>query len=168
MTGRGLFGAALAALTIWGAAALAAPESSPPLSAADFERIRAVSRSYCDAWLANDEAAVLRLFTKDAVLLPHHGLEPVVGEASIRAFWFPKSGPPTTVTTLTQTVDEIGGSGDIAYLRGHSAVSWVSGTGTAAKTSSNAGTFLNILRRQPDGAWLITHQMWDDPPNQTR
>ena len=159
---------ALAALAISGAAALGAPDSSPPLSPADRERIRFVSQAYCDAWLKNDEAAVLRLFTKDAVLLPHHGLDPVVGEEAIRAFWFPKGGPPTTVTKLTQTVDEIGGSGDFAYLRGRSAVSWVSGTAAAAKTSSNAGTFLNILRRQPDGSWRITHQMWDDPPNQTR
>ena len=22
--------------------------------------------------------------------------------------------------------------------------------------------------RQPDGRWLISHQMWDDPPNQQR
>ena len=165
---RARFVAAVAALVISGAAALATPESSPPLSPDDRERLRAMSQAYCAAWLGNDEAAVLALFTKDAVLLPHHGLEPVVGEDAIRAFWFPKGGPPTRVTRLTQTVDEVGGSGDFAYLRGHSAVSWVAGTGDGAKTASNAGTFLNILRRQPDGSWRITHQMWDDPPNQTR
>ena len=27
----------------------------------------------------------------------------------------------------------------------------------------NAGTYLMVLRRQPDGEWRITHRMWDDP-----
>jgi ketosteroid isomerase-like protein len=27
----------------------------------------------------------------------------------------------------------------------------------------NAGTYLMVLRRAPDGAWQITHRMWDDP-----
>lgn len=160
---------AWAAWVLCAGASLAAALGSPSsLSDADRARIRAVSKAYCDAWLANDEAAVIRLFTPEAVLLPHHGLEPVVGEAAIRAFWFPKGGPATTVTRLSQTVDEIGGSGDFAFLRGHSSVTWVTGTGATAKTSSNAGTFLNILRRQSDGSWRISHQMWDDPPNQRR
>jgi uncharacterized protein (TIGR02246 family) len=148
-----------------GAARALGAEALPP---SDDAKIRAVIREYERAWLANDEEGVLRLFTEDAVLLPHHGVEPRVGKKAARAFWFPKSGPPTAVTELSHTIDETGGSGDIAYLRGHSRVAWTSGTGADAKKSGNEGTLLVLLRRQPDGSWRISHQMWDDPPNQTR
>jgi uncharacterized protein (TIGR02246 family) len=131
----------------------------------DEAKIRGVMRDYEKSWLANDEEGVMRLFTEDAVLLPHHGVEPRVGKSAARAFWFPKGGPPTTVTELSHTIDEIGGSGDLAYLRGHSRVAWTTGTGVSARKSGNAGTVLVLLRRQPDGSWRITHQMWDDPPN---
>ncbi len=159
---------ALTVLVLAAPLPLEASDGSQGLSAADEAKIRAVSEAYCAAWLANDEAAVLALFSRDAVLLPHHGLDPVVGEKAIRAFWFPKDGPPTTVTKLTQRIDEVGGTCDLAYMRGHSAVGWISGKGPDAKVSSNAGTFLNLLRKQADGAWLITHQMWDDPSNLPR
>lgn len=153
------FAGALGAARAIGAGAL------PPN---DEAKIRAVIREFEKAWLANDEEGVMRLFTEDAVLLPHHGVEPRVGKKAARAFWFPKSGPPTTVTELSHTIDEIGGSGDLAYLRAHSRVAWTSGTAADAKKSGNAGTLLVLLRRQPDGSWRISHQMWDDPPNQTR
>src|SRR5215471_16345322 len=139
--------------------------ATPELSASDQAKIRAVSDAYCAAWLGKTpEQSVMHLFDKDAVLLPHHGVEPVMGDKAIRAFWFPKDAPPTTVTSLTQRIDEVGGSGDFAFIRGHSRVSWISGTGPDAKAVSLAGTFLTILRRQRDGSWLITHHTWDDPP----
>lgn len=138
------------------------------LTRADRAKIEAVLRDYRSAWLANDADAVLRLFSEDTVLMPHHGVEPVIGKRAARAFWFPSEGPPTTVTAFTQNVDEVNGAGDLAYARGHSKVEWTTGTGGEAKRSGNAGTNLTLLRRQADGTWLITVQMWDDPPNKTR
>jgi uncharacterized protein (TIGR02246 family) len=156
------------------AALIAVPEripAAPPgpgFSEQESRSVREVMEEYRRAWLANDENAVLRLFTADAVLMPHHGVEPVVGLVAAREFWFPKGGPPTTITEFAMTVDETGGSGDLAFARGHSRVAWVTGEGTEAKKSSNAGTWLTLLRRQPDDSWRISHQMWDDPPAQPR
>jgi len=150
---------------IAGALAMARLVAAEGLRPNDEAKIRSVLHDYEKAWLAGDEEAVMKLFTEDAVLLPHHGVEPRVGKSAARAFWFPKGGPPTTVTELTHRIDEIGGSGDLAYLRGHSKVAWTTGTGADAKKSGNAGTVLVLLRRQPDGGWRISHQMWDDPPN---
>lgn len=141
---------------------------APGLTADDRAKIESVLRAYRAGWLANDAEAVLRLFTEDTVLMPHHGVKPVVGKAAARAFWFPSSGPPTTVTLLEQGIDEINGVSELAYVRGHSKVEWTTGTGAEAKRSGNAGTNLTLLRRQPDGSWKIAVQMWDDPPNQPR
>jgi uncharacterized protein (TIGR02246 family) len=139
-------------------------EAQPASAAADQAKIRKVLETYRSAWLANDAEAVLRLFTEDAVLLPHHGVEPVLGKKAARAFWFPAGGPPTTITAFTQTLDQVDASCSLAYVRGHSRVEWVTGAGPDAKRSANAGTNLTVLRRQPDGSWRIAVQMWDDPP----
>ncbi len=32
----------------------------------------------------------------------------------------------------------------------------------AAKTYGHPGTYLNVLRKLPDGSWRISHHMWDD------
>jgi uncharacterized protein (TIGR02246 family) len=150
----------MAPLVLAGGSAAA---SEGGLSAEDEKRVRAVLLEYRRAWLANDAEAVLRLFSRDAVLLPHHGVEPVAGIEAARAFWFPRDTPPTTITELELTVDQVGGSCDMAFARGHSRVSWITGKAADARKSSNAGTNLTLLRRQADGSWRITHQMWDDP-----
>ena len=146
--------------------AMRAADSTGDLTAADHAKIRTVLETYRSAWLANDAEAVLRLFTEDAVLMPHHGVEPVLGKKAARAFWFPAGGPPTTITAFTQTLDQIDGNSGLAYVRGHSRVEWVTGAGSGATRSGNAGTNLTVLRRQPDGSWRIAVQMWDDPPPQ--
>jgi len=130
----------------------------------DAQAIRAVHDAYRRAWLANDAEGVMRLFAPDAVLLPHHGLSPVVGSEAIRAFWF-APGPPTTITRLELQLDDISVRDDTGLVRGRSEVDWtIEKTGTVERWA-NAGTFLTVLRRGPDGAWQITHHMWDDPPN---
>jgi uncharacterized protein (TIGR02246 family) len=161
--------AAPLALTLLAVTPAQAPaaDSKGALSAADQAKIRAVVEAYRSAWLANDPEGVLRVFAEDAVLMPHHGVEPVLGKRAAREFWFPAGGPPTTITAFTPTIDQIEGDHDLAYVRGRSRVEWVTGAGPEAKRFRNAGTNLAVLRRQRDGAWRIAVLMWDDPPPET-
>src|SRR5215467_10585369 len=138
------------------------------LSASEREAIRQLHEDYRTAWLANQGAAVRKVFTDDAVLLPHHGLEPVVGMEAIKRFWWPKNGPPTTITRFEAAYDEVGGCGTIAYVRGRSEVEWTVDDHGKLTAFRNAGTFLTLFRKLPDGAWKISHQMWDDPLTQPR
>jgi len=156
------FRLAAAGLLLAAAAVSRAAEPKDALSPAEQAKVRAVLEAYRTAWLANDADAVLSVFAEDAVLMPHHGVEPVVGKAAARAFWFP-AGPPTTITAFTLTVDQVGGSSGIAWARGRSRVEWTTGIGPDAKRSGNAGTNLTVLKRQPDGDWRIVAMMWDDP-----
>jgi uncharacterized protein (TIGR02246 family) len=119
---------------------------------------------YRDAWMAADARAVLAVFTPDAVLLPHHGDDPVVGRAAIERFWWPPDSPPFTLMRMEVTVDEVGGDCRIAYARGADRIDWSSG----GKTLSQRGTYLNVLRNESDGTWRISHHMWDDPMPQVR
>ena len=131
---------------------------------ADATAIREVHAEYRRAWLANDSEGVLRLFTPDAVLLPHHGLAAVVGVEAIRGFWF-APGPPTTITRLDLDLEEVSIHGDTGVVRGRSQVAWTVQQPSGLERWENAGTFLTVLRRDADGRWRISHHMWDDPPN---
>ena len=81
-------------------------------------------------------------------------------------FRWPKDGLPTIITGFHATYDEIGGCGPVAYVRGRSQVMWTVDNHGALEKFHNSGTFLTLLRKMPDGSWKISHQMWDDPPNQ--
>ena len=136
------------------------------LSAKDIDKIKQVHKRYEDCWLKGDADGVRSLFTEDSVLLPHHGVRPRVGTKEMNEFWFPVDSPPTTVTRLILTLESIGGDRQIAYVWGTHEVAWTSVQDGKATSSSEKGTFLNILRKQPNGDWKISHHMWDDPVGQ--
>jgi len=133
------------------------------LSADDIAKIRDVHKRYETTWLKGDADGVRSLFTDDCVLLPHHGGRPRVGKKELDEFWFAPGGPATTVTKLIVSIEQIGGDGEIAYVWGTDEVAWTTVQDGKTTSSANKGTFLNILRKQPNGEWKITHHMWDDP-----
>ena len=135
------------------------PADDPTLSEDDVAAIRGAHVAYRDAWRANDPDAVMASLTDDAVLMPHHGAPVVSGAEAIRQFWFPPDSPPANVTVFDTTIDEVGGSGDVGYLRGTFRLTFEYG----GQTFSNAGNFMEIARRQADGGWLISHRIWNDP-----
>jgi uncharacterized protein (TIGR02246 family) len=136
------------------------PRSLPP---ADVDCLRSLVQAYGAAWLEGEAETVLRLFSEDAVLLPHHGVEPVVGKAAMRAFWWPPGAPPTTVTRFELTPDDIGGDGDLGYIRGRFELAYEIVNNGALQAVTNAGTFIVLARRSGDAEWSMTHHMWDDP-----
>ena len=146
----------------------ASPYTDPSrsLPPSDVAAIRAVLERYRMGWLAGNPDTVRNCFTQDAVLLPHHGVLPVVGTAAINEFWFPASSAKTTITKFVQPLDEVGGEGTLAYVRGRSEVAWTVEDGAKSQHWRNGGNFLAVLKKQADGRWLMSHLIWDDPPNQ--
>jgi len=136
------------------------------INADDIQKIKQVHEKYRQAWLAGDANAVRAVFVDEPVLLPHHGDPPRVGHEQLNSFWFPPGAPPTKVVSLDLTHEEIGGSGNTAYVWGTNAVSWILVQDGRSTTVSNKGTYLNVMRRLPNGEWKISHHMWDDPAPQ--
>jgi len=134
------------------------------LSPADIECLHTLVQDYAAAWLDGNAEVVLRHFTEDAVLLPHHGVQPAVGEAAMRAFWWPPDAPTTSVTTFELTPRETGGSGDLGFVWGNFTLTFETELDGAPQTVANAGTFMILARRGDDAGWRISHHMWDDPP----
>jgi len=135
------------------------------LSAKDRQAVRDVLEAYRMAWLRGDARGVLSTFTPDAVLLPAHGAAPIVGTDAITRYWWPPNGPPTTITKLDITAEDLGGDCQIAYVSGRDDVSWTVLENGATVTHGHPGTYLDVMVRMKDGSWRIARHMWDDGPS---
>lgn len=134
------------------------------LTQVDEKAIRATIEAYRKAWLANDAKGVLKTFTDDAVLLPAHGNPAVEGIAAIERYWFAPGGPATTVTVLNITVDQVRGNGILAFALGLDEVGWKVTQDNGSHRYFHPGTYLNVMKKMPDGTWRIQVHMWDDGP----
>src|SRR5262245_25926444 len=159
------FACSLALALCLSQAAVTEPAScEDALSPRDEIAVRAVLETYRTSWLRGDAEGVLGTFTSDAVLLPAHGAGPVVGMEAIRRYWWPAGAPPTTITRLEITVEQIGGDCRLAYAHGRDDVEWAVTKGGTTETHGHPGTYLNVFRKRPDGTWRIARHMWDDGP----
>jgi uncharacterized protein (TIGR02246 family) len=131
------------------------------LSEQDLRDIRRLEESYVTAWVANDSAAVMSTMASDAVILPGR-VGPVEGSTAIRAFWFP-AGPPTTVLSYRTDIDEVGGAGNFAFVRGRGHLTFAFADSTGRRQEqTNRSVFLMITRRDNTGSWKIARRMWSD------
>jgi ketosteroid isomerase-like protein len=137
-------------------------ECSATLSAEDATQVRSVIESYRTSWLRGNAKGVLDTLAPDAVLLPAHGGSPVVGTAAITKYWWPPEALLTKITTLEITIDSLGGDCQVAYVHGHDDVRWTVTENGVTKTYGHPGTYLNVLKKLPNGSWRISYHMWDD------
>ncbi len=153
--------ARLAALVACLLAACGPRDASRPgeLAAADAAAIRALDSAYVAGWLANDSAAVLATLDPDVVLMPAGG-RPIVGRDAARAFWWPADGSRTTITGYETTVDEVGGTPALAYVRGTGTLRFTYERDTSRSAGTSRTMTLTLVARAPDGRWRITRRMW--------
>lgn len=148
-------------LFLLAACAPSAPDG-PALSAADSSSIRALQSAYVAAWLRDDTAGVLATLDAQGTLLPPRQL-PIAGHAAMRDYWWPQDGSRTTITAFEWTIDELAGRPPFAYSRGFSTIAWTYSKDTVRQESTGRSPNLTLFRRQSDGSWKITHQMWGPP-----
>ncbi len=118
------------------------------LSDEDVAAIKTTLDDYAQAVLADDTEAILEFFTEDSTAIAEGAS--IQGREAMKEEVFSK----LTYTALNQTIEEIDGRDDLAYVWG--ALSATMGPKGAPETvQSYTGKFLYILRKQEDGSWLI-------------
>ncbi|MEO0558607.1 MAG: nuclear transport factor 2 family protein [Bacteroidota bacterium] len=129
-------------------------------TAEDKANVQSLEEAYRTGWIANDSAAVMATLAPEAVLMPA-GVEPLVGDSAIRQYWWPDDGSQTVIESYETVVDEVEGSGDLAYLRGRGSLAFTyrDTVGTVSSLSSES-THLSIARRGEDGSWEIIRRAW--------
>ena len=98
---------------------------------------------YLSSYRAGDATGCASVFSLDSELYSPYG-PPAIGRAAIASAhkeWVEEGGEDKQLQVMSA-----GCSGDLGWC----VVSYSEGT-------TGNGTSINILARQPDGAWLITH-----------
>lgn len=118
----------------------------------DRAQLKALTVRWETAANSHDWNALGATYTPDAVLLPPNG-PAIVGRDNIKNFF--AGFPPFSDMSLKLL--EIDGDGDVAYVRG-------AYTMTIHIPNANAihevGKYLEIRRKQSDGSWLISRDMY--------
>jgi uncharacterized protein (TIGR02246 family) len=141
-------------LTALSCAALACQPVPAKLSDADIAAIRAATDSYATQAVAGRDSAVAAQYTENAIAMPPN--QPALeGRAAIRA-WF-EAFPP--MSAMSFTVLDIDGRGDLAYVRGTYTLTIAASNKTPAMPDH--GKYLEVRRRQADGSWLITADIFN-------
>jgi uncharacterized protein (TIGR02246 family) len=108
-------------------------------------------RDLVDTWMrasrAGDTATVLSLMTDDVVFMVP-GREPFGKEAFAAA----SDGMKNVTVDGKASIIELQVLGDWAYVRNHIDITVTPSAGTAVRRS---GYTLTIMRKQPDGRWLL-------------
>jgi ketosteroid isomerase-like protein len=142
-------------------AACSTTRTQPTSTATDLAAITAFNARYLKAINDGDIATLSSLTDEDHIMVAPNR-PPVVGKAANDAAngrAFQQFNIDETWTPLETVV-----AGNLAYQRGTFAVVASPKTGGASHTTH--GNFLRIYRRQPDGSWRMSRDMFssDQPP----
>lgn len=123
---------------------------------ADVAAIKAMSDARAEAFRRGDAATIASHFTEEGVLMPP-GSPATSGREAVRAYYqkiFVDYEAGLESGYVAVDVD-----GDLAYGQGFAKVTLRPRQG-GAETNSTA-KYLNIVKRQPDGSWKTTHDIWN-------
>jgi uncharacterized protein (TIGR02246 family) len=133
-----------------------ADAAGAPLSAADQAAIRAADTAFSTAAGAGDAAGLAAMYLPNASLMPPNAAT-VQGREAIQKFW--GAFVDAYRVNIALKAEEVEGHGDLAYSRGRYTLDLTpKAKGPAA--AHDEGKFLTIFRRQPDGTWLLSVDMY--------
>jgi uncharacterized protein (TIGR02246 family) len=144
------------ALAVLSLAFLAACQAGvAPLTEEDIAALNALRTTYAEAVLAGDCDADNALFAENGVRLPQD--QPTLeGRAAIKAAC---EAEEATFQDFTLTLLEVDGYGDLAFDRGTWSQTIVAEGMEEPLTLT--GKYVAIARKQADGSWLLTVDMWN-------
>ena len=125
------------------------PAEPMGLSAEDIAANKAIVDAFAQAAMANDWPAVVALYTDDAIVMPANA--PMLeGKAAILEW---QQAYPT-IKEFRAKAEDVFGNGDVAVVRGTYAMTLeVEGI---PEPIQDTGKFIEIRRKQADGSWLIS------------
>ena len=111
--------------------------------------IEATVGKYVAASNRGDADALMEMYAEDAVLLPPDH-QPIEGREAIGAFWRQGTDEGLEVTTIRVDTD-----GRLGYLVGRYRLP------ATDEEPADSGKYLMCLRRQADGSWKLTADIWN-------
>lgn len=124
--------------------------------AGDVAAIESMSAARAKAFNEGDADAIAAYFTEEGILMAP-GQPVAQGRSAVASYY--QAIFDEYDAELTSGYKEVKVSGDLAYGRGYAEVKLTPRAGGEPVVST--AKYLNILRRQPDGSWLTTHDIWN-------
>ncbi len=122
----------------------------------DKEVITAMSKARAQAFTEGDAAGIAVHFTADAYLMAPD--KPIYqGRDAVESYY--QSIFDEYRTELESYYEEVEVSGELAYGRGEAKVTLFPKAGGDSLVST--AKYLNILKKQADGTWKTTHDVWN-------
>ena len=130
----------------------AAAQAGKGLSQADISKIKDVTQIYVKSALAKDWTMFVNTFLDVGAMYPPNDVA-LKGRAVIRA-WAAKYPP---ITEFKASTNEVYGCDDLAYALGTYVITIAP---TGATPVKDSGKFVEVLRKQASGQWLIAVDMF--------
>jgi uncharacterized protein (TIGR02246 family) len=136
------------------AACQPAAPPAPGFTQADRDSIEAKRTAWANAVNAGDKAALTALYTEDGTLMPPNAPK-ATGRIAIRQVFdaFPAVGDAKL------TAVDVAGTADMAVVQGAYTMNLMLPGATAAV--ADTGKFIELWRKQADGSWLISWDIWN-------
>ena len=125
-------------------------------TAEDISKIKALSASRAKAFNEGNANVIAMAFTHDGLLMAP-GTKSTTGRDAVRTYY--QSIFDQYETFLESGYEDVKVSGDMAYGVGFARVKLVQNSG--GDTLFSTAKYINILKRQEDGSWLTTHDIWN-------
>lgn len=122
----------------------------------DIAAITAVSKARADAFNQGNAAAIAAHFAEDALLMAPDK-PTLTGKTAVQTYYqhiFDEYEP-----RLKSDYQEVKVSGDLGYGRGFAEVLLTQKRG--GQTLKSTTKYINIMKRQADGTWKTTHDVWN-------
>jgi len=134
-----------------------------PASDSDIEADRAAVRAVIDeevrAANAGDADAFLAIFSDDAVAIPPNA--PAVAGDAVRE-WVRSLLEQVDIALSSYEDEQLILAGD--YAIHHYSFTWTVTPKGGGEAVVERGQGIHILRREQDGSWMITHDIWNSSP----
>lgn len=122
----------------------------------DISKIKELSAARAKAFNEGDANVIAMAFTEDGVLMAP-ATKSTTGREAVRAYY--QGIFDQYKTFLESGYEDVHVSGDLAYGVGFAKVKLVPHSG--GDTLFSTAKYVNILKRQHDGSWLTTHDIWN-------
>ena len=124
--------------------------------ASDEATLRNLDAEWSKAAGAKDVEKTVSYYTDDAMILPPN-LPTIEGKTGARAMWQGMFSVPGFGGGWKATKVEVARSGDLAYVTGNYEMT---ANDAGGKPQTDKGKFLEIWKKQSDGAWKCTVDMF--------
>ncbi len=122
----------------------------------DIQAIKEMSSERAEAFRNGDAAGIAIHFSENSILMApgNHSFD---GRDAVRDYY--QSIFDQYETDLESYYEEVEVSCEIAYGRGFAEVTLTSKD--SGDTEVSTSKYINILKRQSDGSWITTHDIWN-------